>query len=98
MIVYIEPKDADDDPSQYTKRLFFINSTIIEREKAIYDKKCKKSKNDVGSIPVNDFYDCTCMIDVMIRESGAELLERPDPQESIDALEAVKRFSSSNRG
>ena len=118
-----EPKDEDDDPSQYTQRLFFICSTIIEKEKERYEDNAKKSKNGVGSIPVNeftmhltaekydpiddrykperkrnDFYDCTCMTDVMIRESGAELLERPDPQESIDALEAVKRFSSFNRG
>ena len=118
-----EPKDEDDDPSQYTKRLFYVNSSIIEREKAIYAKEEKKSKNSVGFIPVNefsmhitaekydpiddrykperkrnDYYDDICMIDVMIRESGIESDIRPDPQEAKAALEAVKRFSSFNRG
>ncbi len=118
-----EPKDEDDDPSQYTKRLFYVNSSIIEHEKAVYAKQAKKSKNGVGSLPANefsmhmtaekydptedkyvaerkrnDYYDCTCMIDVMIRESGIESDQRPDPSEIQDAYDAVSRYSSFNGG
>lgn len=50
-----EPKDEEDDPSQYTKRLFFVNSSIVNREKALYEKKAKESKNGIGSLPSNEF-------------------------------------------
>ena len=42
-----EPLDEWDNPKEYTSGLYYINSTIIEREKAIFEK--------LGRLPYNEF-------------------------------------------
>jgi len=42
-----EPLDEYDNPKEYTTGLYYINSTIIEREKALYEK--------LGRLPNNEF-------------------------------------------